>query len=379
MDGISSWYTCSYGHARPELLETLSAQSKNLHHVVFAGMTHEPAVEFAEKLLYLLPNNQSKVFYSENGSTAVEIGLKMAFQYQRNSGKPRKLVVALENGFHGDTLGAMSASDLSVYNGAFSDFFFEVVRIPAPTHDNREHVLQQVDTILNRHEVASFIYEPLVQGAAAMQVYSADVMDEVLLRFRESGAILIADEVMTGFGKTGTHFASDQIQTKPDIMCLAKAITGGIMPMAVTSCSQIIFDAFYDDNLAKGFFHGHTYSGNPLACAVASAAIELLQAEEIGNNLRRIARQNQAFAREIATHPAVGDVRHCGTILAIDLAKKMSRYGGDRDAIYLWFWERGLFIRPLGKTLYLVPPFVSSREEVDQMHLLLRDYLNLVS
>lgn len=376
LDGISSWYTCSYGHQNKSLVEALTTQAGRLHHAVFAGMTHEPVAELGKSLSEILPEEQKKFFFSENGSTSVEVALKMAFQFHANLGKSRSLVVALENGFHGDTFGAMSASDLSVYNGPFKEFFFDVIRIPVPTENNRETVLQKVDQILQENEVASFVYEPLIQGAAAMQIYDKEVMAEVLSRFRESGTILIADEVMTGFGKTGTHFASDQITVKPDIMCLAKALTGGIMPMAITSCSQRIYDAFYHDERTKGFFHGHTYSGNPLACSVAVAAIKLLKSPCIQQGIQMITRMNADFKKNIETHAEVADVRHLGTILAIDLDRPTPRYGAGRDRIFKWFWERGLFLRPLGKTIYVVPPFICTVEEIKQMHLLISEFLD---
>ncbi|MGB5980975.1 MAG: adenosylmethionine--8-amino-7-oxononanoate transaminase [Nonlabens sp.] len=374
-DAISSWYTCSYGHANPKLTDAIKRQVDKLHHVVFAGMTHEPAVALSEKLLKILPYNQSKLFFSENGSTSVEIALKMAFQLHYNRGERRNVVVALENGFHGDTFGAMSTSGLSVYNGAFEDFFIEVVRIPAPTLDNIEAVLSQVDQILEGHEVASFIYEPLVQGAAAMQLNDANAMCRLLLRFRESGVLNIADEVMTGFGKTGTYFASDQITNEPDIICLSKALTGGIMPMAITSCTEGVYQAFYDSDIKKGLFHGHTYSGNPLGCAVANAAIDLLTSDAIQNNIKGIIGSHETFVAGLKSHRRVLKVRHQGVILAMDVDLDMNRYGSKRDEIFEWFWERGIFLRPLGNTIYMAPPFTSTKEELDRLYGLFERFL----
>jgi adenosylmethionine-8-amino-7-oxononanoate aminotransferase len=374
-DGISSWYTCSYGHAHPGLTQAIKNQVDQLHHVVFAGMTHEPAAILGKKLIGILPDNQQKLFFSENGSTSVEIGLKMAFQYHFNKGEKRNTVVAMENGFHGDTFGAMSASGLSVYNGPFEEFFIDVVRLPVPTKENLNEVLQLVDAIVDQHQISSFIYEPLVQGAAAMQLNDAESLCQVINKFQQNGVIAIADEVMTGFGKTGTYFASDQIGAKPDIMCLSKALTGGIMPMAITSCTQNMYDAFYDNELSKGLFHGHTYSGNPLGCAVASAAIDLLTSDEIQNNIKRIIQSNLEFTARIESHHSVAAVRIKGVILAIDLAIEMERYGNKRNEMFQWFWQRGLFLRPLGKTVYIVPPFTSSPKEMDFVYELLLEFL----
>ncbi|WP_298951884.1 adenosylmethionine--8-amino-7-oxononanoate transaminase [uncultured Nonlabens sp.] len=378
-DGISSWYTCSYGHTNPVLTGAIKKQIDQLHHVVFAGMTHEPVATLGKKLIGILPDNQQKLFFSENGSTSVEIGLKMAFQYHFNKGEKRNMVVALENGFHGDTFGAMSASGLSVYNGPFEEFFIDVVRIPAPTNENLTQVLELVDSLVEEYEISSFIYEPLVQGAAAMQLNDAAALSQVIRKFQQHGVIAVADEVMTGFGKTGTYFASDQIDAKPDVICLSKALTGGIMPMAITSCTQNIYDAFYDDNLAKGLFHGHTYSGNPLGCAVAAAAIDLLISEDIQAGAKNIEISNIEFKAKIESHYNVAAVRTKGVILAIDLAIEMERYGNKRNEIFHWFWQRGLFLRPLGKTIYIVPPFTTTAGELDFIYKLLEEFLDQIS
>jgi len=374
-DAISSWYTCSYGHTNPALTQALKDQVDQLHHVVFAGMTHEPAVRLSEKLIAILPDNQAKLFFSENGSTSVEIALKMAFQYHFNRGEKRLAVVALEGGFHGDTFGAMSASGLSVYNGPFEELLIDVIRIPAPTRENIEPILEQVEQLISDHKIASFIYEPLVQGAAAMQMNDSSGLCQLIRRFRESGILSIADEVMTGFGKTGTHFASDQMTNKPDIICLSKALTGGIMPMAITSCTQEVYDAFYHEETSRGFFHGHTYSGNPLGCAVASAAIDLLVSDEIQKGIQQIAASHAVFVAQLKDHELVSEVRHCGVILAFDLAIEMQRYGNERNAIFQWFWNKGVFLRPLGKTIYLVPPFTTTLDELQFLYRTILEFL----
>src|SRR5690606_21343059 len=275
--GIASWYTCMYGHCHPYILERVIAGMHVLDQVVFSGFTHEPAIRLSEELIKVLPGNQQKLFFSDNGSTATEIGIKMALQYHHNRGqKKRKLLLALEEGFHGDTFGAMSASGLSVYNGPFEDFFIEVERLPVPTPGNIEGLLGTLEERLKRGDVAGFIYEPLVQGAAGMKMHDARGLDRILALLQGHGVLTIADEVMTGFGKTGKLFASDHLEHSPDIICLSKALTAGLLPMGLTSCSQEVYDAFYSDDIGKGLFHGHTYSANPLACTAALAALELL-------------------------------------------------------------------------------------------------------
>ncbi|MGB3590623.1 MAG: adenosylmethionine--8-amino-7-oxononanoate transaminase [Nonlabens sp.] len=374
-DAISSWYTCSYGHVNPQLTGALKEQVEQLHHVVFAGMTHHPAVELSEKLLAILPCNQDKIFFSENGSTSVEVALKMAFQYHFNSGERRNVVIALEDGFHGDTFGAMSTSGLSVYNGAFKDFFIDVIRIPAPRMDNIERVLAQIDKALEEHAVASFIYEPLVQGAAAMKMHDGEALCQLLLHFKNNGILTIADEVMTGFGKLATYFASDQLLNKPDIICLSKALTGGIMPMAITSCTSQVYQGFYDDEIARGLFHGHTYSGSPLGCAVASAAIDLLVSTKIQDGIQMITASHQEFIEKLDSFKNVNNARCKGVILAFELGIEMERYGNRRNEIFEWFWQQGVFLRPLGKTIYVVPPFTSSESEITHLYNTIEKFL----
>lgn len=376
IDAISSWYTCMYGHCNSYITEKIEQQLKKLHHVVFSSLTHEPAVRLSEELINILPSNQSKLFFSDNGSTSVEVALKMALQYHANQGDNRKVLIAFEDGFHGDTFGAMSVSGLSVYNGPFEDFFIEVTRIPTPNKDNLPEVLSQISELNEKHCVAGFIYEPLVQGAAAMKMYAAEHLNEILEVCQRLGILTIADEVMTGFGKTGSYFASDHMALKPDIICLSKALTAGIMPMAITSCSQDVYDAFYSDDLSKGFFHGHTYSANPLACAAALAGIELLRSKKIKTNINRIIKAHQAFNKKVATHHKVKSTRQCGIIYAIDLNIEMTRYGSLRDKLFQFFLDKGIFLRPLGNTIYIQAPYVISDEELNTIYSTIEEALD---
>ncbi len=278
-------------------------QMQRLDQVVFSGFTHGPAVRLSEELIKILPSNQQKMFFSDNGSTATEVGIKMALQYHFNKGQKRNVLLAFEEGFHGDTFGAMSVSGLSVYNGPFEDFFIEVERIPVPYAENIESILTQLTERLKNNNLAGFIYEPLVQGAAAMKMHNAEGLEKILALLKSHGVLLIADEVMTGFGKTGKHFASEYLNTQPDIMCLSKALTAGLIPMGLTTCTEDVYMAFYSDEVAKGLFHGHTYTANPLACTAALAALELLQTEEMQKNIQNIIQWHKAFDREIKNHP----------------------------------------------------------------------------
>jgi len=368
IDGIASWYTSMFGHCNPAITSKVAAQMQLLDQVVFSGFTHEPAIKLSEALMEILPKNQGKLFFSDNGSTATEIGIKMALQYFFNKGEQRPVMLAFENGFHGDTFGAMSVSGLSVYNGPFEDFFIQVERVPVPREDTIEEILQTLETRLKRNDVAGFIYEPLVQGAAAMQMYLPEHLERLLQVLKRYGVITIADEVMTGFGKTGKNFASDHVAIKPDILCLSKALTAGLLPMAITSCTREIYDAFYSDEIAKGFFHGHTYTANPLACTAALAAVELLQTEETQNNIQRIIKCHQEFNKTVENHPKIEKTRQCGIIYAMDLNIKMERYGDLRDRLFNHFMKQGVFLRPLGNTIYILPPYITTDAQLQKIY-----------
>lgn len=368
IDAIASWYTCMYGHCNSYITKKVSEQIQKLDQVVFSGFTHEPAVKLSEALIEILPNNQEKLFFSDNGSTSVEVGIKMALQYHFNRGEKRNMLIAFENGFHGDTFGAMSVSGLSVYNGPFKDFSLNVIRIPTPNGDNHDAILNGLKTLTSKHNIAGFVYEPLVQGAAAMKMHDANGLNSILDFCKTNNIITIADEVMTGFGKTGRYFASDYIETKPDIICLSKALTGGLLPMAITSCTQEIYDAFYSDDMSKGLFHGHTYSANPLACTAALASIELLTSNDIQNNIKRIIASHQQFATHIQQHQKVASVRQTGIIFALDLNIKMERYGNLRDKLFSFFMNNGVFLRPLGNTIYIQAPYVISEVQLQKIY-----------
>ena len=378
IDAIASWYTCMYGHCNPYITKRVSEQMQNLDQVVFSGFTHEPAVKLSESLISILPNNQNKIFFSDNGSTAVEIGIKMALQFHFNKGEKRQTLVAFEDGFHGDTFGAMSVSGLSVYNGPFEDYFIDVKRIPTPNGKNTTDILTLIKQIHQTTPIAGFVYEPLVQGAAAMKMHHPDGLNSILKLCKEKTIITVADEVMTGFGKTGKFFASDYLEIKPDIMCLSKALTAGLLPMAITTCAQKIYDAFYSDDLKKGLFHGHTYSGNPLACTAAIAGIELLQSKDIQNSMQRIINSHHHFDSKIKLHPKVASTRQLGIIFALDLKIEMSRYGNLRDRLFQYFMNQGVFLRPLGNTIYILPPYIISESELEKVYKTIYDALEIL-
>lgn len=368
IDGIASWYTVMYGHSNKHIVSAMTKQMNKLDFVMFSGLTHEPAIELSEKLMEILPANQAKIFFNDNGSTAIEAAIKMALQFYHNKGELRDTLIAFENGFHGDTFGAMSASGLSSYNGPFEKFLLKVVRIPTPQENNIQEVKSRLAKILQENKCAAFVFEPLVQGAAGMKFHSAKGLDELINLCQENNVLSIADEIMTGFGKTGRNFASDYLENKPDIICLSKALTAGMFPLSITSCSQAVFNRFLSDEVHKGFFHAHTFSAHPIGCAAALAGIELLNSPEIAERRKYIESAHNSFATRIEKHEKVGNVRVMGVILAIDLNIQMERYGNLRDDLYDFFVERGVLLRPLGNTIYVLPPYVITNSELQKIY-----------
>ncbi|GAB3776809.1 adenosylmethionine--8-amino-7-oxononanoate transaminase [Spirosoma horti] len=365
LDMISSWWVNIHGHAHPHIAKRVSEQLQILEHVIFAGFTHQPAVELAERLLAILPPNQSKVFYSDNGSTAVEVALKMAFQYWHNLGMPRKRIVAFENAYHGDTFGAMAVGGRSAFTAPFVPFLFDVDYLPVPVPGQEEIVLHQAEALFTS-EVAAFIAEPLVQGAGGMVMYEPGVLDKLIKLARSKGALIIADEVMTGFGRTGKLFASDHLNEKPDLMCLSKGLTGGTMALGVTACAAPIYDAFLSTDKHKTLFHGHSFTANPLACTAALASMDLLLLPETQANIQRITQSHANFAKQLATYSSVDTIRQHGTLLAFDLSvgEQTSYFNNIRDTAYTFLLDRGILMRPLGNVLYLMPPYCTTTEQL---------------
>ncbi len=368
VDGIASWYTAMYGHCNPHIVKAISKQMEELDFVMFSGFTHQPAVELSERLIEILPDNQEKIFFNDNGSTAIEAGIKMALQFHYNRGKKRDTLIAFEEGFHGDTFGAMSASGLSSYNGPFEDFLLKVERIPRPQEDTIDEVLAMLENIIKNNSCAAFVFEPLVQGAAGMKFHSAKGLDALIEKCQKAGVLCIADEVMTGFGKTGKNFASDYLQYKPDIICLSKALTAGMFPLSITSCSLEVYNAFLSEEVSKGFFHAHTFSAHPLGCAAALAGIELLNSPEILERRSAIEKAHRQFASKIKNYEMVQSVRCMGVILAVDLKVKSDRYGSLRNELYDYFMNQGVVLRPLGNTIYTLPPYVVTDEELQKIY-----------
>jgi adenosylmethionine-8-amino-7-oxononanoate aminotransferase len=368
IDAVSSWWVNIHGHAHPYIAAKVAEQLKTLEHVIFAGFTHLPAVELAERLLTLLPVNQSKVFYSDNGSTAVEVALKMCLQYWYNRGEQRTKILAFKNAYHGDTFGAMAVSGRSAFTNAFEKLLFEVEFIDLPTADNIESIKQQVSRI--KSELACFIFEPLVQGSAGMIMYDATYLNDLIKHCKSEDIFTIDDEVFTGFGRTGKNFACDYLQEQPDIMCFSKGLTGGTMALGITTCTQHIYDAFLSDDRLKTLFHGHSFTANPIACAAALASMDLFVEPSTAQNIQRITDSHASFAPQIKDHPRIKRVRQTGTILAMEweTGNDTSYFNSLRDTLYRFFLDRGIILRPLGNVIYILPPYCITNEQLGYIY-----------
>lgn len=380
IDAISSWWVNIHGHGHPHIAEKLAEQARRLEHVIFAGFTHPPAVELAERLLEILPENQARIFYSDNGSTAVEIAIKMAIQFYHNQGIRREKLIAFDRAFHGETFGAMSASGDLSFNNPFSEHLFEVLRIPAPVEGREEESIAQLEAILDKHSVYAFLFEPLILGAGGMLMYRPEALDRLIAICREREVLCIADEVMTGFGRTGRLFASDYLVNKPDLIAMSKGLTGGTLPLAVTSCTAQVFNAFLSDDKYKTFFHGHSFTGNPLGCAAALASLDLLQDPETRENMARIERSHQRFRQSIRDRTVLKDIRQRGTILALefDLSGETSYFNEWRDWLYRFFMKRGVLLRPLGNIIYVMPPYCITEEQLEEVYRALEEAMAAV-
>ncbi len=379
IDAIASWWVNPFGHSNPVIADAIYRQLTTLEHVLFGGFTHEPAVQLAEKLLEMLPPNQSRVFYSDNGSTAVEVAIKASLQYFYNQGEKRTTIVAFDDAFHGDTFAAMAASGISLYTQAFAGMFINVIRIPVPVAGREQESYQALTNAIATGDVAAFIFEPLVQGAAGMVMYSPQALDHLIHICKQNNVLTIADEVMTGFGKTGKNFACDYLTQLPDIICLSKALTAGAIPMAVTTFSADVFDKFYSDDINKALFHGHTFTANPTGCAAALASIEMLRTDAIQQGIKRINQKHLEFEQAIKQHPKVASTRVLGVIFALDTATGQQEYYGDlRNKLYNFFIDNGVILRPVGGTIYILPPYIITNEQLDKVYSVVTRALDLV-
>ncbi|MBZ5500954.1 MAG: adenosylmethionine--8-amino-7-oxononanoate transaminase [Acidobacteriia bacterium] len=391
IDGISSWWVNLHGHGHPAIVSAIAQQAARVDHVLLAGFTHQAVEELRDGLQKILPGQLAHIFFSDNGSTAVEVALKMAVQYWKNTECPeKKLLVGLDHAYHGDTAGAMSVGADSSFTAPFRDLLFPVHRIPSaycyrcPVGKTRPTCAIDCVAPLQRlleekhSEIAAVIVEPLLQGAGGMIVHPVEFLQRVRQLCSDFGVLLIADEVLTGFGRCGKMFACELAGVVPDLMCLSKGLTGGVLPMGATLCTHEIHEAFVGPDRARTFYHGHSYTGNPLAAAAAVASLQIFEREPVFERIEAISRIHRERLAAIRNHPAVGDVRSIGTVAAIELRAEDAGYASKlRPVLYKFFLDAGVLLRPLGNVVYVLPPYVIAPEQLHYIHDLIAESLRL--
>jgi len=391
IDGISSWWVNIHGHCHPRIMSAIAEQSRELDHVLLAGFSHAPVDELSRRLRAVLPEALTHIFFSDDGSTAVEVALKMAVHYWQNVGHAeKKAIVALEHAYHGDTAGAMSVGADSAFTEPFQSMRFPVHRVHSaycyrcPVGKTRAtcdiECVEQLRELLERRggTIAAVIVEPLLQGAGGMIVHPAEFLQRVRRLCSEHKVLLIADEVLTGFGRCGKMFACDVAGVAPDIMCLSKGITGGALPMGATACTSGIHDAFVSTDRARTFFHGHSYTGNPLSAAAAVASLDVFDSEPVFERIATISRIQATRIAAVKDHQAVGDVRSIGTVAAIELKADDAGYMSQlKPRLYEFFLNAGILLRPLGNIIYVLPPYVIAPEDLNHIHDKIAESLDL--
>ena len=369
LDAISSWWVVTHGHSHPRIVGAIEEQARRLDQVIFAGFTHAPAEMLARGLIDVAPDGLAHVFFSDSGSTSVEVALKMALGYFSNIGAPRRRIVALEHGYHGDTVGGMSVGARGVFSAAYEPLLFEVERIPFPAPGGEQETIDAFEAACAGEPVAALIVEPLVLGAGGMLIYDGEVLRELKRVAAAYGALFIADEVMTGWGRTGALFACEKAGVAPDILCTAKGITGGSLPLAATLCTAAIFEAHRSTDRAKTFFHSSSYTANPIACAAAVANLDIWQTEPMAERLAALADAQAERLDAFRGDVRFSDVRQIGTITALDLKAEDAGYlAAIGPRLAKFFIDRGVLLRPLGNTIYVMPPYCTTPAELDLVY-----------
>jgi adenosylmethionine---8-amino-7-oxononanoate aminotransferase len=369
VDGISSWWVTTHGHCYPPIVCAIAEQAARLDQIIFAGFTHGPAETLAQKLVAMMPRPLNHVFFSDSGSTAVEVALKMALGYWQNRGAPRHRILVMEHGYHGDTIGAMSIGARGVFNRAYQPLLFDVGTIPFPYAGAQQDTLDALESACKSGDVAAFIVEPLVLGAGGMLFYDATTLAEMRAICAAYGVLFIADEVMTAWGRTGSVLACDQADIVPDILCLSKGLTGGAIPLAVTMATPAIFDAHWSTDRTKQFFHSSSYTANPIACAAANANLDVWADEPVQDRIATLSARQKDGAAMLSGHPAISGVRVKGTILAMEIGGGAEGYLADiAPRLKSWFMDRDMLLRPLGNTVYIMPPFCIEADDLTRLH-----------
>ncbi|WP_379922884.1 adenosylmethionine--8-amino-7-oxononanoate transaminase [Erythrobacter sp. R86502] len=375
IDAISSWWVTTHGHCHPRITAAIAQQATQLDQMIFAGWTHEPAQQVAEGLRAIMPDSLTRVFFSDSGSTSVEVALKMALGYWRNTGEPRDRIVVMEHGYHGDTIGTMSVGARGVFNRAYQPLLFDVTSIPFP-HDGTAQATYDALETACRQGAAAFIVEPLILGAGGMLIYPPEVLARMHRICADQGTLFIADEVMTGWGRTGTLTACEQAGVVPDILCLSKGLTGGAIPLAVTMASEVIYQAHYGPDRATMFFHSSSYTANPLACAAAAANLAIWRDEPVRERIAALCQQQTDHLNALAAHMRVCNPRQIGTITAFEVGGAEGYLSDMAPRMLAMFRERGVLLRPLGNTVYVMPPFCITPDQLARIYAVIREVID---
>ena len=377
IDANSSWWVNTHGHAHPHIGEAINNQFKTIDHIVFAGVTHPKAVELAVRTVGYMPENLTKVFFSDNGSTAVEIAMKMVIQYWHNKGEGKQRFLAMQGSYHGDTFGAMSVGQRGYFNAPFEPLFFDSDYIDFPNGNNEDSILEKAESLFASGEFAGMIIEPLVQGAAGMRMYSPQFLDQLSTLAHQHNVLIIFDEVMTGYGRTGKLFAMDHCSVKPDLITLSKGLTAGVMALGLTVASDEIYNAFLGDETTKALLHGHSFTANPIACAVACANLDLFERKETWETIESIGNWNAEFAFELGELGCVENIRQQGTILAFEIKTgEGNTYFSDiKMQAYNHFLKDGILLRPLGNVIFVNPPYCIAKDEYQKIETSILDFL----
>lgn len=371
IDGIASWWVNTHGHCHPKMVRAVQDQAEKLDQVIFAGFTHDLSEQLAAKLIKMTDPHLQHVFFSDSGSTCVEVALKMAVGYWAHSGAPRTKMVALQHGYHGDTIGTMAVGSRSVFNEIYDDFLYDTIHLPFPEAGQEQKTIDAFEAALreNKDKIAALVLEPLVLGAGGMKMYSASTLKALHDLCRAHDVLLIADEVMTGFGRTGTLFACEQAGIAPDILCLAKGLTGGYLPMGVTLCSDEIFNAFVSDDRGKAFYHSSSFTANAICCAAGLASLQIWEDEPVMERIHFIKDYHEGALEKFKGRNDVTNIRQLGTIAAMDIGAGSEGYLSDiGPALQRFFLERDLLLRPLGNTVYVLPPYCVSEQDLDTLY-----------
>ena len=378
LDCNSSWWVNVHGHCHPHIAKAISEQFQKVDHIIFAGATHEKGVELSERIVNTLPGNHfQKVFFSDNGSTSTEVALKMCFQYWHNQGTPKNRVLAIEGAYHGDTFGAMSVGERDYFNKPFEPFFFDVDYLAFPTKEKEQQLLERAEILFQTNDFSALIVEPLIQGSSGMRTYSCEWLDKLVLLAKKHDVIVIFDEVMTAWGRTGKLFAMNHVNELPDIVCLSKGLTGGVLPLGLTVTTQKIHDAFLSPERVKAFLHGHSFTGNPLACAAACASLDIFEQESTWEKVNLITSKNKEFGAKMKNHSSIEDIRIMGTILAIELktGEGNTYFSDKRDEAYRFFLSKGLMMRPLGNVIFINPPYSITEKELEYTYEVIEEFI----